>query len=59
MQGLTKVKKNHPGANRYFFLEEVPDGWTPGKMPGYQGGTGSLKKGKKIGQKNKKTIQRT
>lgn len=56
MQGLTKVKRNHPGANRYFFLEEVPDGWTPGKMPGYQGGTGSLKKGKKIGQKNKKTI---
>lgn len=54
----TRGKKifNNGHHHRYFFLEEVPDGWTPGKMPGYQGGTGSLKKGRKIGQKNKKTI---
>lgn len=57
----TRGKKifNNGHRHGYFFQEEVPDGWAPGKMQGYQGGTGSLKKGKKLEQQNKNTIQRT
>jgi hypothetical protein len=34
----------------YYFENQQPEGWTRGKMQGYQGGTGKLKKGKKYGK---------
>lgn len=51
-QGInTRGKKiyNNGIKHAYFFEQDVPEGWIPGKMDGYQGGTGSLKKGKTYG----------
>lgn len=47
----TRGKKiyNNGIKHAYFFEHEVPQGWVSGKMEGYQGGTGSLKKGKSYG----------
>jgi hypothetical protein len=44
----TRGKKIYNDGNRhaYFFEGKQPEGWTPGKMDGYQGGTGSHRKGK-------------
>ena len=45
----TKGKKiyNNGIKHAYFSTDDVPNGWLPGKMLGYQGGTGTYKKGKK------------
>lgn len=44
----TKGKKiyNNGSRHAYFIEGKEPDGWVRGKMDGYQGGTGNLKKGK-------------
>lgn len=54
----TKGKKiyNNGTKHAYFLPDNVPDGWTTGKMPGYQGGTGAMKRKEKNG---KQKIQRT
>jgi len=48
----TRGKKiyNNGIKHAYFFEREQPDGWSPGKMEGYQGGTGSHRKGKKLNE---------
>jgi hypothetical protein len=48
----TKGKKiyNNGIRHAYFLKETVPDGWIQGKMDGYQGGNGSMKKGKTYGK---------
>jgi hypothetical protein len=45
----TRGKKiyNDGKTHRYYFLNQQPEGWRPGKMPGYQGGTGADKKNRK------------
>lgn len=46
----TRGKKifNNGLKHKYFVVGEEPDGWVRGKMPGFQGGTGSHRKGKKL-----------
>jgi hypothetical protein len=46
-----KVIYNNGVRHAYYFEDTQPDGWTRGKMDGYQGGTGKLKKGKKYDKK--------
>ena len=48
----TRGKKiyNNGSRHAYFIEGKEPDGWVRGKMDGYQGGTGSLKKGKIYGK---------
>jgi len=48
----TRNKKifNNGVVHKYFYPEEVPEGFVPGKMDGYQGGTGANKKGKHYGK---------
>lgn len=45
----TRGKKiyNNKQRHAYFFENQQPEGWFRGKMEGYQGGTGTNKKGKK------------
>ena len=45
----TKGKKiyNNGQKHAYFFENLQPESWFRGKMKGYQGGTGTNKKGKK------------
>lgn len=52
----TRNKKiyNNGLVHRYFYPDEVPDGFFPGKMAGYQGGTGSHRKGKQCGKEKNK-----
>jgi hypothetical protein len=38
---------NNGEKHKYFFVGQEPEGWVRGKMEGFQGGTGALKKGKK------------
>lgn len=45
-----KVIYNNGKEHKYFIEGEQPEGWVRGKMKGFQGGTGSLKKGKKYGK---------
>jgi len=45
-----KVIYNNGIRHAYYFKNQQPEGWTRGKMQGYQGGTGSIKKGKKYGK---------
>jgi hypothetical protein len=49
----TRGKKIYNDGNRhaYFFEDQVPEGWKSGKMEGFQGGTGTMRKGKKYGKK--------
>lgn len=49
----TRGKKiyNNGIRHSYFFEGAQPDGWISGKMEGYQGGTGSYRKGKKNDKK--------
>lgn len=49
----TRGKKiyNNGIRHAYFFEGTQPDGWISGKMEGYQGGTGSHRKGKKDDKK--------
>lgn len=42
-----RVIYNNGLQHKYFFEGQQPDGWSRGKMDGFQGGTGSMKKGKK------------
>jgi hypothetical protein len=50
-----KVIYNDGKNHKYFIEGQQPDGWKRGKIPGYQGGTGALKKGKKYGKEKTKT----
>lgn len=45
-----KVIYNNGKEHKYFIEGNQPDGWIRGKMSGFQGGTGSMKKGKKYGK---------
>lgn len=49
----TRGKKifNNGERHKYFVPGEEPEGWVAGKMEGYQGGTGAMKKGKKYAPK--------
>ena len=51
----TKGRKiyNDGTKHGYYFEGQQPDGWVRGKMTGYQGGTGTNKKGKKYDKENK------
>ena len=42
---------NNGERHAYFFEGQQPEGWIPGKMIGFQGGTGTNKKGKIYGKK--------
>lgn len=48
----TRDKKiyNNGIIHKYFYPTDVPDGFVSGKMDGYQGGTGKIKKGKQYGK---------
>jgi len=48
----TRGKKiyNNGVRHAYFSQDQQPEGWVSGKMEGCQGGTGTLKKGKKYGE---------
>jgi hypothetical protein len=50
----TRGKKiyNNNQRHAYFFENSQPEGWFSGKMKGYQGGTGTNKKGKKYDKKS-------
>lgn len=50
----TKGRKIYnDGKKHAYYLEgQQPEGWVRGKMQGYQGGTGTNKKGKKYGKQN-------
>jgi len=50
----TRNKKiyNNNQKHAYFFENLQPEGWVKGKMKGYQGGTGTNKKGKKYDKKS-------
>lgn len=48
-----KVIYNNGNRHAYFFENSQPEGWLRGKMEGYQGGTGKLKKGKKYDKEEK------
>lgn len=45
-----KVIYNNGNKHAYYFENSQPNGWIKGKMIGYQGGTGTHKKGKKYGK---------
>ena len=49
----TRGKKiyNNGGRHAYFFEGQQPVNWIGGKMEGFQGGTGAMKKGKKYDKK--------
>lgn len=51
----TKGRKiyNDGKKHAYYFEGQQPEGWIRGKMSGYQGGTGTHKKGKKYDKENK------
>lgn len=38
---------NNGEKHKYFFVGQEPEGWVRGKMEGFQGGTGAMKRGKK------------
>jgi hypothetical protein len=46
-----KVIYNNGAKHAYYYENCQPEGWSRGKMLGYQGGTGNMKKGKKYGKK--------